>query len=295
MENTQDKFIKNLISPYKEMISYEALWMRHGATLKKIASKYLKNYDLPSQAINHIADSEMIEEIEKYFKQIDINFSIMTSLSYQFPRELLNIEYPIKLLYYRGDIDLLSMPKRISIVGARKATPEGRARARRIARELTKAGYVIVSGLAEGIDTEAMTSALDNNGKLIGVIGTPINQYYPKKNKELQDEIAKNHLLISHVPIYKYSKQSFNTKRFYFPQRNVIMAAVSDATIIIEASDTSGTLTQARACMKMGRKLFILNSCFEKKDIKWPTTYQKRGAIRVRTIEDIFGGLENEF
>ena len=294
MSDTQDEFTKNLISPYKEMISYETLWMRNGATLKRVASEYLKNYSLPSQAINYIADTEILDETKKYFDSIDINFSIMTPLSYQYPQALQDAKYPIKLLYYRGDIDLLAKPKRVSIVGARKATPEGIARARKIAKELVKAGYVVVSGLAEGIDTAAMTSALENNGKLIGVIGTPINEYYPKKNKPLQDEIAKNHLLISHVPIYRYSQEHFNTKRFYFPQRNVTMAAVSDATIIIEASDTSGTLTQARACIEMGRKLFILNSCFENGNIKWPATYEKKGAIRTNSMEDIFRGLEDE-
>lgn len=284
---------ENTISPYKEMIAYETLWMRDGATLKKVASEYLKNYDLPSKAINYISDLELLDKTKQFFQNTNINFSIITALSYQYPQALKDAKYPIKLLYYRGNIDLLAYPKRISIVGARKASPEGLARARKIAKELTKAGYVIVSGLAEGIDTAAMTSALECNGKLIGVIGTPINEYYPKENIDLQNIIAKEHLLVSHVPIYRYSKEHFNTKKFYFPQRNVTMAAVADATIIVEASDTSGTLTQARACVEMGRKLFILNSCFENKNITWPHTYEKKGAIRVNNMEDIFRGLKN--
>lgn len=284
----------NVISPYKEMIAYDTLWMREGATLKKVASEYLKDTDQPTKAINPIIDQEQEDEVRSFFNNLDINFSIMTAKSYQYPIALKDPKHPIKLLYYRGDIDLLQSPKRISIVGARKATPEGIARARKIAKELVKEGYTIVSGLAEGIDTAAMTSTLAAGGKLIGVIGTPINEYYPKPNKDLQELIAKEHLLISHVPIYRYSKEHFNTKKFYFPQRNVTMAAVSDATIIIEASDTSGTLTQARACMEMGRKLFILNSCFENENIKWPHTYEKRGAIRVRSMNDILSELENE-
>ncbi len=295
MEDVLKKFQDdNVISPYNELISYETLWMREGATLKKVSSEYLKNYDLPSKAINYISDLELLDNTKSFFNKMNINFSIITAQSYQYPKDLKDAKYQIKILYYRGDIDLLTTPKRISIVGARKASPEGLARASKIAKELVKKGYVIVSGLAEGIDTAAMTSALKNNGQLIGVIGTPINEYYPKKNRELQDLIAQNHLLISHVPIYRYSQEHFNTKRFYFPQRNVTMAAVSDATIIIEASDTSGTLTQARACVDMGRKLFILNSCFENKAIKWPHTYEKKGAIRVNSMNDIFQGLQND-
>ena len=181
-------------------------------------------------------------------------------------------------------------PKKISIVGARKASQNGLKRATRLARELTKEGYVIVSGLAQGIDTAAMSSTLDNYGHLIGVVGTPINQYYPSNNKPLQDEISKNHLLVSHIPFYKYSYQSFDTKKFYFPQRNTVMAAISNATVIVEASDTSGSLTQARKCLEMGRKLFILDSCFDSK-IKWPHTFEKRGAIRVKRTKDILDNL----
>ena len=289
MDNTVASFESlNSISPYSEMIAYETLWVRDGATLKKVASEYLQRIDLPSKAINPIIDLDNMDKVKAYFEEREIHFSIMTAKSYQYPSALKDPKYPIKLLYYRGDIDLLAQPKRISIVGARKATPEGILRARKIAKELAKAGYTIVSGLAEGIDTAAMTATLENDGRLIGVIGTPITEYYPKKNKDLQETVARDHLLISHVPIYRYSQEHFNSKRFYFPQRNVTMAAVSDATIIVEASDTSGTLTQARACMEMGRKLFILNSCFEQEGLKWPHTYQAKGAIRVHNMDDIW-------
>ena len=143
----------------------------------------------------------------------------------------------------------------------------------------------------EGIDTAAMTAAIAAKGKVIGVIGTPINEYYPKNNFDLQNEVSKNHLLVSHVPIFRYANEHFNTKRFYFPQRNVTMAAISDATIIVEASETSGTLTQARACVSMNRKLFILNSCFENSSITWPSKYEAKGAIRVKDINDILKEL----
>ena len=188
MEDVLKKFQDdNVVSPYNELISYETLWMREGATLKKVASEYLKNYDLPSRAINYISDLELLDNTKSFFNKININFSIITAQSYQYPKDLKDAKHQIKILYYRGDIDLLTTPKRISIVGARKASPEGLARASKIAKELVKKGYVIVSGLAEGIDTAAMTSALKNNGQLIGVIGTPINEYYPNLLDKLTD------------------------------------------------------------------------------------------------------------
>ena len=271
----------DVVNPYREMIEYELLW----ATIKDSNIKKLKE----SREILKFDNTLIKNKIEYFFSKInDKNFSILTKYSYQFPNILQNT--PIETLYYRGDIGLLEAPKKISIVGARKATENGLIRATRLAKELTNEGYVIVSGLAQGIDTAAMKSTLKNEGHLIGVIGTPINQYYPASNKVLQDKISTKHLLVSHIPFYKYSYRSFDTKKFYFPQRNMVMAAISDATVIIEASDTSGSLTQARECLEMGRKLFILDSCFNNK-IKWPHTYENRGAIRVKTIRDILDNL----
>lgn len=265
------------INPYQETINYELLWA-------SIQNSSLKKVDELKRDPKSLDVQDMRAEIETFFKKLVKNFSIITDENYQYP-DLLKETY-IKRLYYKGDIGLLEAPKKISIVGARKATDEGKARARALAKLLTKEGFVIVSGLAAGIDTEAMQSTIKHGGHLIGVIGTPINEYYPKENKPLQDEVAQKHLLLSHVPFFKYSKQPFATKKFYFPERNAVMAAVSDATVIVEASETSGTLTQARACMEMGRKLFILNSCFES-GLKWPRSYEERGAIRVNTIDDI--------
>lgn len=270
----------DVINPYEEMIRYELLW----ATVKNA------NFQTIKEARKSLFyDESTQKKVEEFFSKIDNkDFSIITKQNYQFPDMLKDT--PIETLYYKGDIGLLESPKKISIVGARKASKSGLARAKRLAKELTKNGYIIVSGLAQGIDTIAMDTALKNNGHLIGVIGTPINQYYPVINKALQDKIAKEHLLISHIPFYKYSYQPFDTKKFYFPQRNTVMVAISDATVIVEDSDTSGSLTQARACLEMNRKLFILDSCFDNK-IKWPHTYKNRGAIRVKTTEDILDNL----
>lgn len=269
--------IIDAINPYVEAINYELLW-------SSIENSSLKKIDDLRREPQSIYSDTTREDIEKYFNKLEKNFSILTDKNYQYP-EMLQDTY-IKRLYYKGDIDLLGAIKKISIVGARSATDNGRARARHLSKQLIKNGFVIVSGLAAGIDTEAMWSAIKNGGYLIGVIGTPINEYYPASNKQLQDTIAQHYLLLSHVPFYKYSKQPFATKKFYFPERNAVMAAISDATVIVEASETSGSLTQARACLEMGRKLFILNSCFEK-GLRWAYNYEKRGAIRVNTIEDI--------
>jgi DNA processing protein len=148
-----------------------------------------------------------------------------------------------------------------------------------------------VSGLAAGIDTAAHTATLEAGGRTIAVIGTPLGVYYPPENRSLQDKIAHDFLLISQVPVLRYLNQKVPQNKLFFPERNVTMSALTEATIIVEAGETSGTLTQARAALYQGRKLFILDSCFQRNDLTWPLTFERRGAIRVRKTEDIWRAL----
>ena len=215
----------------------------------------------------------------------------MIKESPQFPDKLLDAKYPINLFYYRGNPDLVNTDC-ISVVGTRKISAEGHKRTEKLVNLLSNYDLTLVSGLAEGVDTVALDTAIKCKMNTIGVIGTPIDEYYPPKNRHLQDEIAIKHLLISQVPFYKYYTQPFQTKRIYFPERDVTMAALSLATIIVEASDTSGTLFQAKACIEQKRPLFILNSCFENPSITWPHKYEEKGAIRVRDINDIITHLK---
>ena len=188
------------------------------------------------------------------------------------------------------DLGLLES-RSVSVVGSRRCTEDGAERAKTVVSALVKHKYTILSGLATGIDTVALSTAIRAGGSVIGVIGTPIDEYYPKENKILQDKIASEFLLISQVPFYRYHLEPFKHKRIHFPERNETMSALSEATVIIEASDTSGTLTQARAALAQNRKLFVLNSCFENKDITWPRRFEERGAVRVHTVDDILNGL----
>lgn len=281
--------LKNTVSPFMEMVAYEALWALPNESLKSIAEIFKKRKLLPSEILTYKKDlfaiPDLLEEISSYLSHKS-GFSVSICGDFQYPKKLQDAKYPIELFYYKGDIGLLES-RCISVVGARECTEDGKRRAQKLVKGLVGHGFTIVSGLATGIDTAAMTTAIENGGKTIGVIGTPIDQYYPKENRKLQDRVAKDYLLISQVPFYRYEKEPFKSKRNYFPQRNETMAALSEATVIVEASDTSGTLTQARAALAQKRKLFILNSCFENRAITWPKKYEEKGAIRVNTLDDI--------
>lgn len=178
-----------------------------------------------------------------------------------------------KRIYYLGDITLLRRPRRVSIVGSREASSRGLEAASKLARELAKQGIVVVSGLARGVDTAALKGAMETGGSTIAVIGTPLNEYYPKENKDLQDKIAKDHLLISQFAIGTPSKPS------NFPIRNRTMALISDATIIVEAKEKSGTLHQGWEALRLGRPLWILESVVNDSHLTWPEEMIKYGAL----------------
>lgn len=279
------------IRPVIDMAAYEALWMEDNATFKTIAEKFSGKNILPSDIVDEQDISAYAEELEAILKGTDIR--ICTNHSIDYPASLRDAKYPIEMFYYRGSLDFLYSPKRISIVGTRNPTEEGIRRAARLTRLLVKDGYTIVSGLARGIDTVAHKTAIETGGKTIAVIGTPITQAYPRENKELQEYIAKNFLLISQVPIFRYRRNLLKFNRLFFPERNKTMSAISQATVIVEAGETSGTLIQARAALYQGRKLFILDSCFRNKAITWPDKYLQKGAIRVVNYEDITNALGN--
>lgn len=295
----QCEIVDSAVSPLEEAAAYEALWDLDNASFKSISTKIKKlNIVKISELLLTSSQNDSLNHYKELLLQIfrennlsGLGIRIKGTLDY--PESLMDDKNPVEVLYYQGNWDLVNEPS-VSVVGARKASEEGIRRTRKLVHELVKDGYTIISGLAAGIDTAAHQAALEFSGKTIAVIGTPLTEYYPKQNKELQDKIRNQFLLISQVPFVKYSKQNYQLNRFFFPERNKTMSAISQATIIIEASNTSGSLTQAKAAIDQGRKLFILDSCFDNKDISWPLKYQKLGAIRVKSYEDIKSLLSKE-
>jgi len=189
-------------------------------------------------------------------------------------------------LYVLGNKDILRQGARVSIVGSRKATPFGIARARRLAAMLAERNIVVVSGLAEGIDTAAHTSAMEHGGRTIAVIGTPLDQVYPKQNRDLQEQIGKEHLLISQFA------PGMPIQRKNFPMRNRTMALIS-ATVIVEASDSSGSLSQGWEALRLGRALFITKALTEDSKISWTKEMLDHGAkvLSDETLQDFLDCL----
>ena len=279
------------VSPFRELGAYKALWLEKGASFKSLADRFRADrLALPSDFVDPKTADAAASKVLKKFKDAGISrFGVRVNKAGDYPNRLREARHPIELLYYRGTWELTET-RSVAIVGSRKASIEGQRRAARLARHLVERDITVVSGLAQGIDTAAHMAALEAGGKTITVVGTPLHHVYPKQNKALQERIANDFLLISQVPALRYDAQDYRVNRTFFPERNVTMSALTEATIIVEASETSGTLTQARAAIHQGRKLFILNACFDQ-GLKWPERFADQGAIRVRDPEDIWGAL----
>lgn len=271
-----------------EIGAYEALWSMQNTSFKSIAELFAKNAGArPSDFVSEeTARGVATRVINRLRDKLDTRFDIRLHGEFEYPDKLREATYPVELLYFQGDWDLTTT-RSVAVVGTRKPSTDGAARTRQLVRELVRDKFTIVSGLAEGVDTAAHEATLEYDGRMIGVIGTPLSHSYPRTNIDLQQRIANNHLLISQVPVERYEAQNFKWNRLFFPERNKTMSALTEATVIVEAGETSGTLIQAREALKQGRKLFILNSCFERTDLTWPERFQREGAIRVRDYDDI--------
>ncbi len=285
---------KKPISPATEMGAYEALWSKQGISFKKIAEKFKSAPgSLPSDFVEP-------DEIERYKSEAFAllnnagikDFGIRVHGTFEYLDKLRDAKYPIELLYFQGIWDLASSPS-VAVVGTRNPSDYGKKRTRKLVKNLVKDGFTITSGLAKGIDTVAHKSALEADGRTVAVIGTPLTESYPKENKELQYLLSRSFLVISQVPFVRYSKQTPHQNRLFFPERNKLMSAITEATIIVEAGDRSGTLVQAIAALEQNRKLFILDSCFKNPNITWPEKFARKGAIRVKEYDDIREHLED--
>ncbi|ALC13052.1 DNA-processing protein DprA [Sphingopyxis sp. 113P3] len=270
-----------------ELGAYEALWSRQNASFKSIADRFRDNPDLrPSDLVPldeaRAVGARVLNKLRNRTGRFDVRIHGET----EYPERLRDATHPLEFFYFQGNWALASTPA-VAVVGTRKPSQKALERARFLAKKLVADGFTVVSGLAEGIDTAAHSAAIEGGGQTIAVIGTPLGEVYPKRNAALQEKIAREYLLISQVPVERYEAQDFRVNRFFFPERNKTMAALTQATIIVEAGETSGTLVQAREALKQKRKLFIMNSCFENSELTWPRKFELEGAIRVNSYADV--------
>jgi DNA processing protein len=201
---------------------------------------------------------------------------------------VLDDDYPVNLrlipnlppfLFYRGELrpeDAYS----VAVVGTRRPSPEGLARADKVTRGLVDAEVTVLSGLARGIDTVAHRSCLEAGGRTIAVLGCGIRRMYPPENGPLADRIVAQGAIVSQFwPDAPPTRNSF-------AMRNVVTSGLGQGTVVIEATSTSGAKMQARLAFEHGKQVFLLQSLVTSQ--RWTQRLLGRPRVyEVRTIEDI--------
>ncbi len=206
----------------------------------------------------------------------------------EYPENLRAAEDAPPVIYVRGQINCLRQPLSLSIVGARNASLNGRKLASQISCELTSQGIMIVSGMARGIDTAAHKGAmfaLNRTGSTVAVLGTGIDIAYPAENQKLCEQIAGQGAVISEFPL------GTEPSAGNFPRRHRIVSALTDGTLVVEASLHSGSLITARLALEQGRDVFAVPGFPTDERSAGPNKLIKDGAFLVENAEDILNVL----
>jgi DNA processing protein len=213
------------------------------------------------------------------------SINILTPADPSFPRLLQEIADPPSVLYLRGSLDPCDALS-IAIVGTRTASHYGRAQAERFARVLSGAGLTIVSGLARGIDAAAHQGVMAaQTGRTIAVLSSGVLEVYPPQHTELAEHITQRGALISEMP------PGTKPKKGMFPRRNRLISGLTLATLVIEASDRSGSLITARTAGEQGRDVFALPGLVTNPNARGSNRLIRDGAILVQDPDDLIESL----
>jgi DNA processing protein len=211
--------------------------------------------------------------------------TVLTLGDPNYPAELLQMADPPLMLYALGQIDVLQHPRRLAIVGSRNPTPQGEAHARQFAKALGQAGVCVVSGLALGVDGAAHEGALESGAPTIAVVGTGLDRVYPKHHLALARRIAENGVILSEYPLGTPPLPP------HFPQRNRIIAGLSQGTLVVEAAVQSGSLITARLAAEQGREVFAIPGSIHSPQSRGCHALIRQGAKLVESAQDILEDL----
>ncbi len=237
------------------------------------------------------------KNLEKYLKfksEFDLNKILLEIknkniwvITYaQFPEKLKNISNPPIVLYGRGDKNLIFLKNSIGIVGSRRPTSYGVTVTESFTRDFVDVGFVIISGMAMGIDGIAHKTCLKHKGKTIAVLGSGVDLPTPGEHWGLYNEIIKNGgAVVSEFPLGMIPNKGS------FPARNRIISALSDAILIPEATSDSGALITAKEAFSQGRKVFSIPGPITSSLSKGTNGLFKDGAVAVGSAEEILGEL----
>ena len=225
------------VSPFRGMGAYEALWLRPRTTFRSPAARFAaRPGSVPSHFLPVDEATVNAAYVKARFAQGGVGrFGVRVRGAGEFPPQLSEAAHPVALLHFQGRWALASSHS-VAAVGTRRASARGVAPTRSLVRHLVSDGWTVVSGLAVGIDRAAHEAAMRAGGRTVAVIGTPLSHAYPRANADLQRQPAVDFLVVSQVPLRRYEAQDGRLNRRFFPARNVTMAALTAATVFVEAA-----------------------------------------------------------
>lgn len=245
--------------------------------LISLAIKFSGNWDAIFQALEK---KEQPDEAEAKRLLKKVKSKCITCLDEEYPESLKRVFRPPFVLFYEGDISLLSdKNNKIAVIGSRKYSEYGEEVTRKLVKAISK-DFVVISGLALGIDSIAQSSAIESGGRTIGVLGNGLNTYYLKENEELFDECKKNHLVITEYP------DDVPPSPFNFPVRNRIIAGLCENLLITEGKTNSGTSITAMLMLQKNGNICCVPTRVGEQSIC--NHLISLGAYLVETAEDIY-------
>lgn len=201
-------------------------------------------------------------------------------LSSAYPARLKHLADAAPLLLCRGNPAILHKPA-VAIVGARAATVYGRSVARELAREAARAGLVVISGLARGIDAEAHRGALDAGGETIAVLGCGLDRVYPAEHRGLSEEILARGAVLSELPL------GAEPKRIHFPLRNRLISGLSHAVVVVEAREKSGSLITVSHALEQGVEVLVVPGPITSPTSAGSNRLLRDGAVPLLDVSDL--------
>jgi DNA processing protein len=243
---------------------------------------------LPKKVLDNIYNCQELHDWARITKLIEkFNIKYMTILDDDYPDVLRNIYSPPLILFYRGTFPFKELNNTLAVVGTRRADSYGKYMTNLLTRELSSKGVVIVSGLAYGIDTIAHTSCLNVGGKTIAVMATGCDQIYPPENKQLAERIIENGAIVSEY------EPGIEAERYFFPQRNRIISALSVGTLVVQGKKNSGAMLTAKYALDQNKELFAVPGQVNNYLSEGPNYLIQNGATMVLKSQDIFSSFAN--
>ena len=264
--------------------------LRYFKTAEKIynaSEKELISVGFKGKSLEKFLESKAEFDFEKYFEKMrKAKVEFIPYGDKHYPFGLKNIDSPPIGLFIKGNKNLLLSKNNISVVGARKITSYGRQVTEALVADLVRNYIVITSGMAMGVDSVSHETAIENKGLTIAVLGCGVDCPYPRENEKLYEKILDaNGLIISEYPI------GMSANPGTFPARNRIIAGISQAVLVTEASEDSGSLISADYAKKFGKKIFAVPGPINSQMAQGSLKLLKQGAKLVSHVDDVLEEL----